>query len=154
MVPGSGSVAVKVVPAEWTLGNSTAADVLAIADLVLDGEIAAQLERYDEAVAALRKAVALEDALRYDEPPDWIQPVRHTLGAGLLTAGRPAEAEAVYREDLRRWPENGWSLYGLSRTLHLQGKHAEAHATDARVKAAWADADIPLTTTCLCLPGR
>ncbi len=142
------------VPPEWTFGNNTAAAILDLARQVLDGEIAVEAKDYDASVAALRAAVALEDQLRYDEPPDWIQPVRHTLGAVLLAAGRPAEAEAVYREDLARWPENGWALWGLARSLHLEGEHEEAKATDARVKAAWADADIPLTTTCLCLPGR
>jgi tetratricopeptide (TPR) repeat protein len=147
-------VAVALVPPEWTFGNNSALDILAVADRVLAGEIAVQEDRHDDAIAALREAARLEDALRYDEPPDWIQPVRHTLGAVLLTADRPAEAEAVYREDLARWPENGWSLFGLARALHLQGKAEEAKAMQERADRAWDDADVPLTTTCLCLPGK
>jgi tetratricopeptide (TPR) repeat protein len=142
------------VPKEWTFGNAPAATILDIAGKVLDGEIAAKAGKFDEAVAALREAIKVEDAMRYDEPPDWIQPVRHTLGAALMAAGRAAEAEAVYREDLKKWTDNAWALLGLSQSLHAQGKHEEAHATDARVKAAWADADMKPTSTCLCLPGK
>jgi tetratricopeptide (TPR) repeat protein len=146
--------AVAKVPPEAAFGNASGAALLAIAGKVLDGEIEAKAGNFDAAVALLREAIALEDALRYDEPPDWIQPVRHTLGAALMTAKRHAEAEAVYLEDLRRWPENGWSLLGLAQSLHAQGKHHEAHAADARVTRAWADADVKPTSTCLCLPGR
>jgi hypothetical protein len=99
-------------------------------------------------------AVELEDAMKHDEPPDWIQPVRHTLGAALMTAKRPAEAEVVYRGDVVRGPENAWSLLGLARSLHAQGKHDAAHEADARARKAWADADIQVESTCLCLPGR
>jgi tetratricopeptide (TPR) repeat protein len=136
-----------------TVGNSKAKDVLAIAAHVLTGEIAAQRNRNDEAVAELREAVKLEDGNRYDEPPDWLQPVRHTLGAVLLRAGRAAEAEVVYREDLARWPENGWSLWGLARALEKEGKRDDALAVQARFHKAWARADVKLDTTCLCLPG-
>ena len=146
--------AAEKVPKEWTFGNAPASVVVALAGKVLDGEIAAKAGRLDEAVATLREAVAIEDSMRYDEPPDWIQPVRHTLGAALLAAKKPAEAEAVYREDLKRFPENAWSLLGLSRALHDQEKHAEAHEADTRVAKAWADADVRPTSTCLCLPGR
>jgi predicted Zn-dependent protease len=147
--------AAKAVPKEWTFGNASGEAILEIASAVLDGEILAQRGRHDEAVAVLRKAVSLEDALRYDEPPDWILPVRHTLGATLLATGKGAEAAEVYREDLVRWPKNAWALAGLARSLHLQGKHAEAHAADAEADAAWADADIPRPeTSCLCLPGK
>src|SRR5690606_12263311 len=83
---------------------------VAVAELVLAGELAAARGDREAAVSALREAVALEDAIPYDEPPGWHAPVRHTLGAVLLDAGQGAEAEAVYREELRRNPENGWSL--------------------------------------------
>jgi tetratricopeptide (TPR) repeat protein len=142
------------VPKEWTFGNASAAAILAIAAKVLDGEIDAKAGRFDPAIATLREAVALEDALRYDEPPDWIQPVRHTLGAALMAAGKAADAEAVYRDDLKRWPENGWALRGLASALHAQGKHDESKALQARADRAWADADVKVTSTCLCLPGK
>jgi tetratricopeptide (TPR) repeat protein len=140
------------VPKESFFGNNASADILAIASLVLDGEMAARRERFDEAISSLRRAVALEDALRYDEPPDWIQPVRHTLGAVLLRAGKYPEAEAVYREDLAKYPENGWSLFGLGRALRL-AKKDEAGAVEARFAKAWAKADVTLESTCYCQPG-
>ena len=91
--------------------------------------------------------------VRYDEPPDWILPVRHALGATLLQSKKPAEAEAVFREDLRRLPDNGWSLFGLGRSLRLQGKEGEAAEVEARFKEIWAGADIELTSSCFCQPG-
>src|SRR5206468_1915540 len=115
---------------------------------------AAKAGKYDDAIASLRAAAKTEGAMRYDEPPDWIQPVRHTLGAVLMTAGKPADAEAVYREDLVRWPGNAWSLLGLAQALHAQGKHEAAAKADEESKAAWADADVHPTSTCLCLPGK
>ena len=110
----------------------------------------AKEDKFDAAIARLREAVAREDKLVYDEPPDWIQPVRHTLGAVLLRAGRPAEAEIVYREDLRVYPENGWSLMGLRDSLSAQSETAEAVAVDKRFKKQWAKADITPTSTCYC----
>jgi len=87
--------------------------------------------------------VQLEASLPYSEPPFWLQPVRHNLGAVLLLAGRPAEAEAVYLEDLRINPENGWALHGLTQSLRSQNKGATQEET--RFRAAWAQADVTLT---------
>ena len=145
--------AAAAVPKDGTFGNNKASDVLAIASGVLDGEMAAKHDKFDQSAKLLRAAVAKEDSLRYDEPPDWMQPVRHTLGAVLLRAGRYAEAEKVYREDLARYPENGWSLYGLGRALRLQKKDAEAAQVEARFRAVWRKADIQLGSTCFCQPG-
>jgi tetratricopeptide (TPR) repeat protein len=141
------------VPKDGTFGNNKSTDLLAIATGVLDGEMAAKGDKLDEAAKLLRQAVTREDALRYNEPPDWMQPVRHTLGAVLLRAGRYAEAEQVYREDLARYPENGWSLFGLGRALRLQKKDAEAAGVESRFKAVWQKADITLGSTCFCQPG-
>jgi tetratricopeptide (TPR) repeat protein len=141
---------VAALPAEAIVGNNSAAAVMAVASRVIDGEIAARRESWEEAVAALREAAALEDALKYDDPPDWVQPARHALGAVLLDAGRPAEAEAAYRTDLGRWPENGWSLFGLEKALRAQGKAAEADAVGQRFRTAWADADVTIGASCLC----
>lgn len=101
----------------------------------------------ETALAALETARDIEDDLPYDEPPGWHAPVRHTLGAVLLEAGRAADAEAAYRAELRRNPENGWSLHGLAQALRAQGKDAEAAEVDARFEAAWAQADVALTAS-------
>lgn len=98
-------------------------------------------------------AMALEDALAYGEPPSWIQPVRHALGAALLGQKRFAEAEEVFRKDLIEKPHNGWGLWGLARALERQGKAKQAKEVQARFETAWEDADIELSSSCLCLPG-
>jgi len=141
------------VPEEATFGNNTGADVLAVAEPFMQGEILYRSGEVDAGLAALRDAVAREDALRYDEPPSWIQPVRHAYGAALLQAGRFAEADAVFREDLARLPNNGWGLYGLMRALELQDKKAEAQEVERQFEAAWQDADVEIRSPCLCLPG-
>ena len=86
------------------------------------------------------------------EPPEWIQPARHPLGAVLLVTGRHADAEAVYRADLNKWPNNGWSLYGLSRALEGQGKTEMARKVEERYERAWAHADEMTETSCKCVP--
>jgi predicted Zn-dependent protease len=98
-------------------------------------------------VRELERAVVLEDALPYMEPPAWYYPVRQSLGAALLAAGRADEAEAVYREDLRRNPENGWSLFGLAASLRADGDGREAAAVDRRFRGAWTHADVKLTAS-------
>jgi len=95
----------------------------------------------------LRQAVAKEDQLAYDEPADWFVPGRHLLGAKLLAANQAAEAERVYRDDLARHPENGWSLFGLTRALEAQGKTADAADARSRFEKIWAHADVTLTAS-------
>lgn len=121
--------------------------VVDIAMHALMGEIAQRGGRLDEAAAHYKAALAIEDGILYFEPPNWYYPIRHSLGAVLLGAGKAAEAEAVYREDLKRFPENGWALFGLMEALRAQGKSAEASAVDARFRAAWKDADVTLTAS-------
>jgi len=122
-------------------------NILEIGPEVLSGEIAAARRQYDKAIAHLEKAVRLEDALVYTEPSEWHYPPRHALGAILLEAGRPAEAETVYWEDLRRNRENGWALVGLLQALKAQKKTYEAELVEARFKRAWQRADITLTAS-------
>lgn len=142
------------VPAEAFFGNNGAADLLAVAEPLLQGEILSREGKVDGGLAALRKAAKQEDRLRYDEPPGWIQPVRHALGATLLEDGRYVEAERVYRQDLKKLPGNGWALFGLGRSLRLQGRNAEAAAVEAQFAVAWAKADVQLQSSCFCQPGR
>ena len=136
-----------------TMGTNLAKDILAIASHVLAGETAAQRGDMDTAVTELTAGIAIEDRNKYDEPPDWVQPVRHALGAVLLRAGRAAEAEKAYRRDLEQWPENGWSLWGLARSLEMQGRASEAATAQGRFDKAWARADVKIDSSCLCLPG-
>ncbi len=121
--------------------------VLEVADHALQGEIDARAERYDGAIAHFRAAARVEDGIQYMEPPLWYYPIRHSLGAVLLQARRFAEAERVYREDLARFPENGWSLTGLAESLRRQGKNAEAAEVEQRLRQAWSTADMQLTAS-------
>ena len=129
----------------WDLNTSAA--LVDIAVEVLSGEIAAAEGNYDDAIDSLRTAAELEDELTYDEPPPWHQPVRQVLGAVLLEAGKPAEAEVAYRQDLEVFPSNGWSLFGLQQSLEAQGKSDEAAAVGEQFATAWQFADVTLTGT-------
>jgi len=139
-------------PETATMAINPAHVALDIARRALEGELAFRRGDVDASVAALREACRIEDGLRYMEPPDWIQPVRHTLGAVLLSAGRHEEAEKAYREDLEAWPENGWSLFGLMKCLEARGKSDDAANVETRFRGVWADADVEIGTTCLCVP--
>ncbi|HKU13321.1 MAG TPA: hypothetical protein VJQ52_02945 [Steroidobacteraceae bacterium] len=137
----------ELIKAPTSMSLNLADSVLRVGIDVLDGELAAAQGNYDAAIAHLDRAVRYEDALIYTEPDDWHQPVRHNLGAVLLQAGRPVEAESVYWDDLRRHPKNGWALYGLGQALRAQGKNDEAKLIEADFKKAWADADVQLTAS-------
>ena len=145
----------KVVPKETQLGNNMAGPVLSLATHMVEGEILVAEGKVDQGVAELQAAVKEEDALRYDEPPTWMIPVRHSLGAVLMKAGKFAEAEQVYRDDLARLPENGWSLFGLAESLREQKKNGdEAAALKTKFQKCWAKADLKITTSCLCQAGK
>lgn len=130
-----------------TFSTNTGVAILRIAPEVVAGEIAARRKNWDTALLHLERAVRYEDALIYQEPSDWHAPVRQSLGAVLLAAGRPDEAEAVYWEDLRKNPGTGWALFGLMQALKAQGKNADAALVEQRFRAAWKDADITLTAS-------
>jgi tetratricopeptide (TPR) repeat protein len=137
----------QAMPGDHMINHNSGVVLLKIARSVLAGELAAKQRKTDEAVRHLREAIELQDGLNYIEPPDWYYPVRQSLGAVLLSAGRYAEAETVYREDLKRNPENGWSLYGLAQSLRGQKKADEAAQIETRFKRAWAHADVTLTSS-------
>ena len=139
-----------LVPKDTQLSNNPAAAVISLATHMLEGEILIAEGKVNEGVAELQTAVKEEDALRYDEPPGWMIPVRHSLSAVLMKAGRFSEAEQVYRDDLARLPENGWSLFGLAESLREQKKNDEAAAMKTRFATIWAKADTKITTSCLC----
>jgi tetratricopeptide (TPR) repeat protein len=115
-----------------------------IAERFVAAGLARAAKDYDGAIAALSTAVTVEDTLPYDEPPAWNWPARMALGSVLLEAGKSAEAEQAYRDELQRNPENGWSLYGLAKALKAQGKTKESQEAAERFAKAWANADIDL----------
>ena len=134
----------KASPADAYANLNAVQSLLAIADNHLQGEMAAKRGRIDAAIRHLEKAIAGEDELTYDEPPPWYLPIRQRLGGVLLEAGRPAEAEKAFREDLVRRPENGWSLHGLAQSLRAQRRLKEATAVEERFRKAWESADVIL----------
>lgn len=155
--------AAQLVPKSRYIHNVPCVQLLAIAEQMLEGEIAYRRGEHDAAFARLRSAIALEDDLPYDEPWGWMQPIRHALGALLLEQGRAAEAEVVYREDLglgatlpraQIHPDNLWALRGLLDCLERRGETAEATIIRQRVEFAAARADLPVDVSCFCAGGR
>lgn len=147
------------VPKSRYMHNVRCLDALAVAEEMLEGEIAYRRGEHDAAFAHLRAAIALEDELPYDEPWGWMQPVRHALGALLLEQGRTAEAEATYREDLglagtlpraQVHPDNVWALRGLLSCLEARGETVEAKLIRQRLDYALARADTEVQVSCFC----
>ncbi|MDF2193621.1 hypothetical protein [Paraflavitalea sp. CAU 1676] len=127
--------------------TNSALDLISIAALTLEAEMLAFGHQYDQAIALLQQAVVIEDKLNYQEPPDWFFSVRHSLGHVLLQAKRFTEAEAIYRDDLKILPENGWALMGLLKSLEGQERNADAELVRQRFEKAWQWADISLTSS-------
>jgi tetratricopeptide (TPR) repeat protein len=141
------------------LFNNTVVDLLAIASELLDGELVYRRGEYDEAFAALRRSIDLDDHLPYDEPWGWMQPTRHAYGALLLEQGHVEEAAAVYRADLGlddslpralRHPRNIWSLHGYHECLTRLGLDDEAAAVKVDLDAAQALTDVRVVASCAC----
>ncbi|RPE14261.1 tetratricopeptide repeat protein [Chitinophaga lutea] len=129
----------------WNI--NTCADLVQIAAKVLSAGIALQQGESGRSVALLKEAVAMEDLLNYNEPPDWFFSVRHHLGAVLLKAGKHKDAEEVYRQDLKTWRKNGWALKGLYRALELQNRNDEARVAHAAFDEAWKYADMKINSS-------
>ena len=153
----------KRVPDTRRVHNNIVPDLLAIGEAMLEGELEYRKANYDTAFAHLRRAIALDDALPYDEPWGWMQPTRHALGALLLEQGEVEEAEAVYRADLglddtlsraSQHPDNPWSLHGLHECLKRRGKSGEIKLIKQRLDLASARADVPITASCFCRMDR
>jgi tetratricopeptide (TPR) repeat protein len=130
------------IPPEAPWGNNKAKDVMAMVSEVLAARLAASPM---EAVPHWRQAVAMQDALVYDEPPPWYYPLRESLGAALLRAGKAGEAESVFRDGVKRSPRNGRMLFGLMHSLKAQKKTEDAEWVKREFDAAWAKADVKLT---------
>jgi len=129
------------VPAGQPWGQNKAAGVLALAGEALAARIAASPA---DAISHWQRAVQMQDALVYDEPPDWYYPLRESLGAALLRTGRAAAAEIAFREGVKRSPRNGRMLFGLMESLKAQKKDEEAGWVRREFEAVWAKADIKL----------
>lgn len=138
------------VPETRVLFNNSVADILGVGAAVLAGEIEYRRGRPDAAFRLLREAVALDEALSYDEPWGWMEPARHALGALLTEQKRYAEAVAVYRKNLARFPNNGWALHGLAECLEGLGRREEASEMRRRFKRAWQRADTQIPGSCFC----
>jgi tetratricopeptide (TPR) repeat protein len=134
----------KAIPAKAEFGYNTAGQIIEIATWVLDANIARGHRDYKQAASLLTKAALAEDALNYDEPPDWYLPPRESLGAVLLLDGQPSQAEAVFREELRQHARNPRALFGLAECLHAQGKANEEGAVRKEFKEGWKHADTEL----------
>jgi tetratricopeptide (TPR) repeat protein len=131
------------VPPEMTAGNNQAKTVIELAAKVLEARIAEKRGK-KEALALWAEAVAMEDKTAYSEPADWFYPVRHFQGSALLAAKKFKDAEAVFRADLAKNPENGWGYWGLAQALRGQKKAKDAAKAEASFKKAWAGADVQL----------
>ena len=142
--------AVAAVPESRLIGNNTALTVLDVGLPMAEGELEYRRGNHDRAFELLRTAVARDVALKYDEPWGWMMPVAHSLGALLVEQGRYEEAEAVYRDDLKLHPSNGWALHGLAECLRKTGRADEAAKVDERFKSAWSRADIAIEASCYC----
>jgi len=134
-------------------GDARLHDLVAVAAAVVAARIAASELHHEEAAARLREAVATEDRLPQAGSVAWFFPVRHLLGAELVSAGQTAEAEHVYREDLERNPDNGWSLFGLAAALRAEGRKAGAADAERRFLAVWRGADVRLLASAFWFPG-
>ncbi|MFM9873741.1 MAG: tetratricopeptide repeat protein [Fimbriimonadaceae bacterium] len=135
-------------------GKDFPGNTLKVAEHLMNGEICVAEGKTEEAIAHLKKGIEAEDALDYSEPPLWIQPVRHTLGALLVKLGRYSEALEVYNADLKILPNNGWSLYGKSLCLENLGRTQDAAKVRALFDSVWASNETPITSSCICIPGK
>jgi tetratricopeptide (TPR) repeat protein len=147
------------VPGSRTLFNNICIDILAVAAAMLDGELEYRRQNRDLAFEHLRRSVALDDGLPYDEPWGWMQPARHALGALLLEQGRTEEAREVYAADLGldetlaracQHPGNVWSLHGLHECLVALGEPTAAQIIKQQLDIAVARADVPIQASCFC----
>ena len=132
------------IPAEQMANLNSSKTLLQIGERSLSADLAQRQGHLDEAVKAYREGIGLEDNLTYDEPTAWALPLRQQLGAMLLAARRDKDAEQAFRQDLVRYPNNGWSLHGLAEALRAQGRTREADTVAAKFQKVWAKSDVTL----------
>ena len=143
----------KAIMADTTLksltiwGINSVFDLCLIASKTLEGEINAKEKKYTSAISLLQEATKIEDALNYNEPPDWFFSVRHHLGAVLIEAERFQEAQKVYEKDLKNYPKNGWALKGLMNTYERIGNRVKYNDAKKQFDEAWKYADIKISSS-------
>ncbi|HET9948377.1 MAG TPA: tetratricopeptide repeat protein, partial [Longimicrobiales bacterium] len=137
----------RTLPEDVRMRAHSGRDLLGITGNILRGEVLRDEGRLEEAIAALERAVEIQDGLRYDEPEPLPFSARHWLGAALLEAGRDADAERVYRAALDQHPDNGWSWFGLEQALRVQGRTDEADQARAEFERTWQRADVVITSS-------
>jgi hypothetical protein len=151
--------AVTWIPADLKFLSNLARTTLGVAEAMLDGEVEYHRGNFDLAFGHLREAVHRDDSLNYTEPWAWMHPPRHALAALLMEQGHHAEAEDVYRDDLglsgrvqrsSQHPDNVWALHGLVECLERRSETKERHALEAKLGAALAKVDVPITSSCMC----
>ena len=147
------NLALDNVPKDWMIFNNSVEKVLPIAKAMVEGELLWREGKVAQAFAKLRFGIREEDTLVYDEPPGWMIPVRHALGALLMKNGQADEAERIYLEDLERNRNNGWGLIGLQQAYRAQGKIEQANQVEAKILEAWSDGMRRPTSSCFCEPG-
>ena len=126
---------------------NTVKPLVEIASKVLNAEILAKENNYDKSITLLKEAVALEEALNYNEPPDWFFSVRHHLGAIQLEAGYYEDAIIIYEDDLKKFPKNGWAHHGLKLAYQNLGDQENEVRIDDLLKNSWATADIEIESS-------
>jgi tetratricopeptide (TPR) repeat protein len=141
---------VEKVPDTSFLFQNASKNILSVAEAMVAGEIAYRRGEFDKAFEYLREAVRRDDGLNYDEPWGWMQPARHALGALLLEQGYLEESEAVYREDLRKHPNNPWALHGLAESLRRQGNTKEFKQCQQEFTVASERMDVKIDRSCYC----
>lgn len=134
----------KEIPPEAVIGFNTAADVMNIALNTLEGKIDMSQDKSINAIEKFNKAVTIQDSLSYDEPPDWYPSIRICLGGAYYSCGKFSDAETVFRDDLKKYPHNGWALFGLEQCLLKENKKEEASSVHKEFTEAWKNADTKL----------
>ena len=142
--------AIANVPEDWVIAFNPATTVLGVARQIAEAEACWREGDAAAAIELLTETLEIEHNLIYTEPPAWMIPLRHVLGAIQLASGDAVGAEVSYRKDLTKHKENAWSLLGLQQSLAKLGKLDEASALKVRVDKAWARADIEAPASCYC----
>jgi len=142
--------AIAAVPKDWGIAFNPAHTVLGLSRKVAEAETCWREGDPAQAIAILKEACDTEHQLVYTEPPAWMIPLRHALGAIQLASGDAVGAEHSYRTDLQKHKENGWSLLGLQQALSRLGKVEAATSMQRRVDQAWAHADVQPPASCYC----